>query len=364
MNTANQAVFNRLVAREAGLGDVTKITPQGYGRAWRSVSNEFNRLTEKVSVNVDDQLMNDLGRIEQEQLGSIVRNDPFEPIFNRLLDDLSDDVISGPQFQKYSHDLGKKAHVQLTSSAGDRELGLALYQVKESLDDALECSMGVATRKRYQEARHKWRILKALDARGALHERGDVSASTLAGYFGRTDKAGYKRGGNVENMYESLRAARRFSDMVGSSGTAERSSLNPLIAAGAGLAYDPVTTSMGLGALAAFAQTYPRLTRLPNITLGQMAGAGRGGLIAGTNDIVRRYEMERERVKQQTGLMDQQPQGLMGGGYGSPAGPYPNMQQQSGPMPGSGGTNMTGSANGGGYDPMAPVSAPNGGWVQ
>jgi hypothetical protein len=95
-----------------------------------------------------------------------------------------------------------------------------------------------------------------------------------------------------------------------------------------------------------------------------MAGAGRGGLIAGTNDIVRRYEMERERVKQQTGLMDQQPQGLMGGGYGSPAGPYPNMQQQSGPMPSSGGTNMTGSANGGGYDPMAPVSAPNGGWVQ
>jgi len=183
MNNANQAVFNRMVAREVGLGDVTKIRPQDYGRAWRSVSNEFNRLTEKVSVNVDDQLMNDLGRIEQEQLGSIVRNDPFEPIFNRLLDDLSDDVISGPQFQKYSHDLGKKAHVQLTSSAGDRELGLALYQVKESLDDALERSMGVATRKRYQEARHKWRILKALEARGALHERVDVSATTTGKYY-------------------------------------------------------------------------------------------------------------------------------------------------------------------------------------
>jgi hypothetical protein len=150
----------------------------------------------------------------------------------RLINSLSDDAMPGDQFQKHVSELGNKAHTQLSSQAGDRDFGLALYQVKEALDDAMERSMGVATRKRYQEARHKWRILKALDARGALHERGDVSASTLAGYFGRTDKAGYKRGGNVENMYESLRAARRFSDMVGSSGTAERSSLNPLIAAG------------------------------------------------------------------------------------------------------------------------------------
>ena len=86
---------------------------------------------------------------------------------------------------------------------------------------------------------------------------------------------------------------------------------------------------MSLGALAAFAQTYPRLTRLPYISLGQMAGTGRGGLIAGTNNLTRDYNITRERIKQQTGLFDQ-PQGLLGQSLGSPAGPYPNMQPQQG----------------------------------
>jgi hypothetical protein len=119
----------------------------------------------------------------------------------------------------------------MTTPSGDRELGQALYSVKDYVDNLLQSGMSGDRLKRFQTARTQYRNLLNLTSRTGITNpsTGDVSGRSLANLLQQKDKAGFLRGQNKTGMYDAARFAQAFAPIVGDSGTATRSMItNPL----------------------------------------------------------------------------------------------------------------------------------------
>jgi hypothetical protein len=108
---------------------------------------------------------------------------------------------------------------------GDRDLGEALYRVKDHVDDVLAQGMSKAEAAAYADTRKQYRAFKQLTARvGNVNPNtGNVNPDALANYLQQTDKNGYLLGKNPSPHYNAVRYAQAFKPIVGDSGTATRS---------------------------------------------------------------------------------------------------------------------------------------------
>jgi len=219
----NARVAARTVAQSIG-ENADEVSSAVLDRAATRISNVFqNAGDDGVRAINPDQLLQRVSGIEND-LEGIVSGFGNHPLVNRLLGLAQDGSATGRQLQSLTSKLGNAAYSQMTGKSGDRNLGLALYEVKDYVDDLLMQGMEPARRATFQAARIQYRNLLMLTSRtGVVNpSTGNVSGRSLANVLSSKDKAGFMYGRNASPMYDAARFAQAFAPIVGDSGTATR----------------------------------------------------------------------------------------------------------------------------------------------
>ncbi len=148
------------------------------------------------------------------------------PQVNRLMELAANGEATGQQLGSLSSKLGRMSSKQMTSPNGDRDLGMALYRVKDYIDELVAQGLPTEEAAAYTAARQQYRSLMQLTSRvGNVNSTtGNVSGANMANYLQQTDKGGFLRGQNASDAYKATRFAQAFKPIVGDSGTASRSS--------------------------------------------------------------------------------------------------------------------------------------------
>lgn len=226
----NQALVNRRVAESIGEAadivdaDVLSRAHSRIGRVYDMVADQTPRVIDT------DNFLQRLGGVEGDFEGMLFANGkPYSvmdhPLAARLFQYAEKGSATGDQLQDLASKLGKAARSQMSGN-GDRQLGMALGNVKDLADDLLEQGLSGRTRDLFSRARSQYRNAMMIEGRvGVLGADGNVSGRTLANVLHQQDKAGFLRGGNTSPMYDAARLSQAFKPLVGDSGTATRSAL-------------------------------------------------------------------------------------------------------------------------------------------
>jgi hypothetical protein len=194
-------------------------------RAAERISGVFENAGDDATRNIDPRQFLSTYTSIQNDLEGLVSGFGDHPLVARLATYAENGQATGRQLQSLTSKLGKASYKQMTTQSGDRDLGLALYQVKDYVDDLLMQGMDPARQATFQAARTQYRNLMMLTSRqGVVNpSTGNVSGRSLANLLGSKDKAGFMYGRNQSPMYDAARFAQAFAPIVGDSGTATRS---------------------------------------------------------------------------------------------------------------------------------------------
>jgi hypothetical protein len=224
----NQAVLNRTAAQAIGENSPT-VDAEVLGRANDRLGNVFanvrsnNRIVAadpKATSNVLDGIDNDYSGLLPNDMS--IRASPLVKQLESLTGSGS---INGQQLGSLSSKLGRAAYKQMSSPTGDRDLGQALYGVKDHVDDLLQSTLSPDEAAEYAAARTQYRNLLTIASRGNIvnPSTGNVNGAALAGKLQQADKSGFLYGNNQTPLYQAARFSQAFKPLVGDSGTATRS---------------------------------------------------------------------------------------------------------------------------------------------
>jgi hypothetical protein len=245
----NQKVLNRATAEAIGVKSDELSNPV-LAQAQRNISGVYQRIATPDVKKLDSMTMlNNIDLVDNAFEG--LTTQPLKAnIFVKQLQDLaSKGEASGVQLQNLSSKIGKRAKNEMTTAMGDRELGNALFQLKEMVDDALQSGLSKADQQAFAQARNNYRNLMTIrTSQGVVNpSSGNVSGLNLASALTRKDPKGFVFGGNETPMYEAARFAQAFRPIVGDSGTATRmmeySPLNVLLSMPTNLAASAYTST-------------------------------------------------------------------------------------------------------------------------
>lgn len=307
----NQTLLNRAASESIG-EQADEITGEVLGNANARIGQVFEDIAAAPrTVPVDDQLVSDVLRIDEQHIAPLIggAGDPIGRAVQQTVEMLDRGTAGGGlstrEMMSQISRIGKRANQQMTSATGDRELGMALFDLQDSLLQATQRGLPADDAARLRVARGQYRNLKNLEHGSVVDTgSGNVSPKKLDTLLRRKDKAGYLRKGDVENpLYAATRFLGRQQPNLATSGTAERSYMGRLFntavggaALGGGASAtgvstgDPMTNiaigaGAGILAPAAMARAYLRpamsdyLTRQAGPLLGQsMRATGIGGL--------------------------------------------------------------------------------------
>jgi len=227
----NQRVLGRSVAKAIGENS-DLVDDATLDSAFTRLGKVFNEAGSKVESPVSaDTVVSKLADIESEFEGLLPKAIADDPLVKRLISYAERGQATGEQLANLSSKLGNVAKNQMTSSGGDRQTGMALYQVKELADDLLMSGMKPDKAAEFLKARGQYRNLMNITSRVGVVDpaSGTVSGRSLANVLQKADKSGYLRGKNTSDMYTAARFSKAFAPIVGDSGTATRMPLtNPL----------------------------------------------------------------------------------------------------------------------------------------
>jgi len=228
----NQTLINQRVAESIGVKANT-VDADVLNQAHDKVSRvyELVKKTPDRTINPDD-FLGGLSNIEKNYEGLLFTGGkPFSvmdhPLTARLMQYAQNGQATAEQLTDLSSKLGKAARNQMTGASGDRQLGMALNEVKDLSDDLISQGLTGRTQKLFDQARGNYRNLMTIESRVGIvnPSTGNVNGSTLANALQQKDKAGYLLGRNTSPMYEAARLSQAFKPIVGDSGTATRSAL-------------------------------------------------------------------------------------------------------------------------------------------
>jgi hypothetical protein len=220
----NQKVLNRATAQAIGV-DAAELSNPVLAQAQRQISAVYNKAASPTVQKLDQMyVMNGIDLIDSAAEG--LTTQPLRTnIFVKQLQDLAlKGEATGNQLTTLSSKIGKRAKNEMTTANGDRELGQALFQIKEIVDDQLMAGMSAADQAAFQAARANYRNLMTVrTTSGVINpSSGNVSGLNLASALTRKDPRGFMEGSNTTPMYEAARFAQAFRPIVGDSGTATR----------------------------------------------------------------------------------------------------------------------------------------------
>lgn len=218
----NQRTLNRAASAAIGENSDT-LDSSVLQNARERIGSVYKMVADKRDRPIDpDAFLNRLGAIEGEFEG--LANISENPLVKKFFNFASKGQANGEQLQDLASKLGKAANSQMTSGNGDRQLGMALFQVKDHVDDLLESGLSGSTLRTFQEARGQYRNLMLLTSRQGIvnPSTGNISGANLANTLQVKDKGGYLFGGNESALYDAARFSQGFKPIVGDSGTATR----------------------------------------------------------------------------------------------------------------------------------------------
>lgn len=267
VKAGNQKVLNTAAAKSIGeTGDT--VDSNVLARANERLGGVFDNVGDPSRITVVDPAKTKavIDGIDQDAEGLIKGSIRDNPLVSRLETLTQTGGINGQQLRQLSSKLGKSAYKQMSGPDGDRDMGQALYGVKNHVDDLIESGLSGDEQATYSAARQQYRNLMQLTSRTGIvnPNTGNVSGVSLASKLQQSDKSGFLYGKNQSDLYNAARFSQAFKPVVGDSGTSTRSlNASDLLAAHYGL---PLNL----------------LSRLYTSGLGQ---AGARGLIAAPNAV-------------------------------------------------------------------------------
>lgn len=234
----NQRAINAQVARAIG-ENTDELSDEALGRAHARITGELNRVATDAPTQVSPRLVQSVTELEAANRGVV--SVAGHPLVQEALDVAASGAATGRQLSHLSTRLRTAAEQEMRGQNGNRQMGLALYNVREALDDELMAGLpDDAARQAFQTAREQYRNLMTLTAnKNVINEAtGDVSAANLAGALKGKQKRAYLFGGGRQSpetrgMFQAARAGKAFRDIVGNSGTATRQFLPSMLTLGA-----------------------------------------------------------------------------------------------------------------------------------
>ena len=221
----NQKILNRSTAQAIGVNADELSNPQ-LAQAQRQISSVYRQVASPEVKRLDGNTIQTGIEILDNAFEGLTTQPLKSNIFVKQLQDLAaKGEASGNQLQTLSSKIGKRAKNEMTTAMGDRELGSALFQMKEIIDDALAQGLSAEQQAAFQTARANYRNLMTIRSnQGVVNpSTGNVSGMNLASALTRKDPQGFVFGSNQTPMYEAARFAQAFKPIVGDSGTATRS---------------------------------------------------------------------------------------------------------------------------------------------
>lgn len=226
---ANQKTLNRTWSKAIG-ENTDDLSSDVLANASERIGKVFDDVRDDVQRNIDP------AEFVQKMQGL---NDEFEaiapqlwknPLVARFVSHAESGGATGKDLGNLTSKLGREANKQMTSPNGDRELGQALFQIKDYVDDIVESGLDGARKADYQVARKEYRNLMLLTSRvnTVNPSSGNVNGVSLANLLQTKDKKGFLFGKNKSDAYNAARFAQAFKPIVGDSGTATRMPLNTL----------------------------------------------------------------------------------------------------------------------------------------
>lgn len=223
----NQSVLNSAAAKAIGeVGD--SVDSSVLSAANERIGKAFQRVADSRPRTIDSNaFLGKLSGIESDFEGLLPNGQGIldNSLVKQLFAFAGKGNATGEQIQNISSKLGKAAYNNLTSANGDRQLGMALYQVKDVADDLLAQGLSESESAALTAARQQYRNLMLLTQRvGVVNpSTGNVNGVSLANLLQQKDKAGFLLGRNDTALYNAARFAQAFKPIVGDSGTATRS---------------------------------------------------------------------------------------------------------------------------------------------
>lgn len=254
VKSTNQKVLNRATAQAIGV-DAAELSNPVLAQAQRQISVVYNKAASPSLQNLDQMyVLNGIDLIENSVEGLIKEPLKNNTLVKQLLNFANTGQATGNQLTSLTSKLGKLAKKESTSPTGDRDLGQALFQVKEIVDDQLMAGMSAADQAAFQAARANYRNLMTIrTSSGVVNpSSGNVSGLNLASALTRKDPRGFMEGTNTTPMYEAARFAQAFRPIVGDSGTATRmmeiTPLNMLLSMPTNIAASAYTSTPAIAA--------------------------------------------------------------------------------------------------------------------
>lgn len=225
LKAENQKILNRSTAQAIGVNADELSNPQ-LAQAQRQISSVYRQVASPEVKRLDGNTIQTGIDILDNAFEGLTTQPLKSNIFVKQLQELAaKGEASGNQLQTLSSKIGKRAKNEMTTAMGDRELGSALFQMKEIIDDALAQGLSAEQQAAFQTARANYRNLMTIRSnQGVVNpSTGNVSGLNLASALTRKDPQGFVFGSNQTPMYEAARFAQAFKPIVGDSGTATRS---------------------------------------------------------------------------------------------------------------------------------------------
>lgn len=231
LKTSNQKVLNRTVAGALGhSGDV--LDSDALGAINERLGNVFEntRSPNRILMGNPAETSAVLDKIDGEVSGLLPNNGSIRdnPLVQQLETLAKSGSVTGQQLGSLTSKLGRAAYKQMSGPNGDRDLGHALYAVKDHVDDLVQSTLNPAEAQAYAAARQQYRNLMLVTSRTNIinPSTGNVSGVALANKLQQADKSGFLYGKNQSDWYNAARFAQAFKPIVGDSGTATRSMIN------------------------------------------------------------------------------------------------------------------------------------------
>lgn len=223
LKSGNATILNRSAAQ--AIGETSDVVDDVVlGRAAERMGQVFDNVGDDVARNIEPGNFLEFYRGLQGDMRGLVRGLDSEPLIEDLVSHASNGAATGEQLASLSSKLGKAAYKNMSTPSGDRDMGQALYRVKDYVDELLMQGLSPERARAFGEARQQYRNLMLLTQRvGVVNPaRGDVNGRTLANTLQSKDRRGYLYGENQTPMYDAARFSQGFAPLVGDSGTATR----------------------------------------------------------------------------------------------------------------------------------------------
>jgi hypothetical protein len=224
----NQEALNRIAARAIGVKNVTSLDSPTLGKAQDKIVDRLNAVADGNLRQIDpDRFLNSVANIENSYEGMLPAPLADNPLVKRLLNFAAKGDATGEQLFELQSRLGKAALNEMTSQSGNRQTGMALYDLQEEVLDLLQQGLSKTQLATFKEARSQYRTLMQLTGRTNVinPSTGNVNGVALSALLQQKDRNGFLFGRNNSDLYNAARFAQAFKPIVGDSGTATRSAL-------------------------------------------------------------------------------------------------------------------------------------------